>query len=437
MTLRLAVAASFASFASFALTGCKVDSGGVPAESEAEAEAESEGEGEAKAGCPILDPTQIEACCAVEGASAHCAPIGAYPKGSTDSFASCGDDGVCVPDEILQGGEGYLAKSCTSVLDSPGACLSLCLPEVAAAAAEYGDLIPQDTCRDDQRCIPCVDPTTGASTGVCDPLSCEEGSEGESESEAEEYTCENPPPGAVADPSAFEPCCEGASCVPGSLVPPEESAALSECDAGEESGWCIPDLFIETGGIFTLPTCVSIGGLEGRCISMCLPDVGAQSETLPQATCAATERCAPCCDPLSGDETGLCSLACDVGPEASCAEKAFDLCCDDSSGHCIPTELIPDDGEEGLRSSGDTWACPEATLCVPDVLQEPDFAGEPCTEPGIFGFGAYMGVCLPSCLEFGIGGLLLGQADCPAEWTCVPCNDPLTGDPTGAPGCAE
>lgn len=176
-------------------------------------------------------------------------------------------------------------------------------------------------------------------------------------------------------------------------------------------------------------------------MSTCLPQIGEQAAMLPQDTCAATERCAPCCDPFTGEETGACSQSCDTGPAAACGAPAFETCCDDASGHCIPTEMLPEEAKEGLNpcgdgGGGDEWGADggeAASYCVPDVMQDPNFAGAACQGSGLL--GGYAGVCLPRCLNIPMS-FMLDQADCAETYVCAPCDNPLTGEATGAPGCA-
>lgn len=397
--------------------GCAGDeSAGAESEAEAEAESEAEAEGEP---CPTFDPATLESCCDV--GAAHCAPASAYPSQASKIAPPCGEDGLCIPDEVLTIGEGFSAPPCASIGGEAGACLSLCVPQIM----KYADLLPQDVCRKDQRCAPCIDPLTGMESGACLTLTCI-GFEGEAEAESEgDYSCENPPTGPAVDPATFPACCEGAHCVPSAVVPAKDAANLSTC----EGGYCLPDLFIETQGFFTPATCESIAGVEGRCLSTCLPAIAEQADRLPQAGCAASERCAPCCDPFEGSDTGACTNGCDTGPASTCTgEPAFAPCCDDLSGFCIPAELVPDEQEENLQD------CDGGAQCVPEEMLDEGWEGDPCYAYS-FVTGEYAGVCLPECLDFGFFGFALDRGDCPDMYMCAPCTDPLTGGSTGAPGC--
>jgi hypothetical protein len=55
-------------------------------------------------------------------------------------------------------------------------------------------------------------------------------------------------------------------------------------------------------------TCTSIGGAEGRCLSVCIPQVGENAGILPDDGCQPGQRCAPCVHPLTNQETGACSI---------------------------------------------------------------------------------------------------------------------------------
>jgi hypothetical protein len=68
------------------------------------------------------------------------------------------------------------------------------------------------------------------------------------------------------------------------------------------------------------------------------------------------------------------------------------------------------------------------------MLNIATFKPTTCTATG-FLVGAYTGVCLSSCLSFGIQGIALAQGSCDSVHTCAPCKNPLSGAATGAPGC--
>ena len=72
---------------------------------------------------------------------------------------------------------------------------------------------------------------------------------------------------------------------------------------------------------------------------------------------------------------------------------------------------------------------------MPSENLDPKFVPKACTGSGLIG-GSYTGVCLSKCLDFGfIASLGISQGSCDDLHDCAPCTNPLTGQPTGAPGC--
>lgn len=159
-------------------------------------------------------------------------------------------------------------------------------------------------------------------------------------------------------------------------------------------------------------------------MSRVLPKVKDQEALLPQDICAASERCAPCYDPITGMLTGACNLSCDTGPTKP--PVTFASCCE-MRAHCVPTSAIPDEQEGNL----DQDSCAAQNLCVPDqiLLDQPI----PTCTANSFILGNYSGVCLSDCFSFGIQGIALARGTCASNYTCAPCTQ--NGQPTGAPGC--
>ena len=71
---------------------------------------------------------------------------------------------------------------------------------------------------------------------------------------------------------------------------------------------------------------------------------------------------------------------------------------------------------------------------MPKELLNPDFKPPACSASG-FLVGDYTGVCLHDCLKFGLQGIVLARGNCQNNYKCAPCQNPLTGAATGAPGC--
>lgn len=372
--------------------------------------------------------TSMTACCQAEAGQAHCLDDGRVPDELKPFVAACDSGGYCIPDNFLETGAAEPPKTCTA-FGGDGVCLSRCIPQVA----ENAGLLRPDTCTGaDELCVPCISPLDNMPTGACDLLTLATcaGDEGGGDGGGTATGCDDPatcnyeascPP--VIDPSTLTSCGADAHCVDPALVTdPAQKQRLGTCTDGTQL--CVPDSFIATGGKFTAPTCTSLGGAEGRCLSRVLPDVQAQDALLPQDACAATEKCVPCYDPLTGMETGACRLSCDAGPTKPAV--TFAQCCG-ARAHCVPESAIPDDQEDNL----DDDSCNDGSLCVPDqiLLNQPIAT---CTASSLI-LGNYTGVCLSSCFDFGIQGLALSRGSCPSDFKCAPCTQ--NGQPTGAPGC--
>jgi hypothetical protein len=201
------------------------------------------------------------------------------------------------------------------------------------------------------------------------------------------------------------------------------------------TGLCVPDVFIASGGNYIPPTCSSIDNVEGRCLHEAIPQVASQKSQLPQATCKSYERCVPCYNPLDGTSTGACKLSCDPGPKNP--PKQFTACCTPehattTQGKCLPTSMIPSTEQSNL----DVHECVKGQeLCVPTEMIPTTFKPTACTGSTLL-TGSYTGVCLSTCLKFGFfQSLGIAQGSCDDIHECAPCTNPLTGQPTGAPGC--
>ncbi len=249
-----------------------------------------------------------------------------------------------------------------------------------------------------------------------------------------EPTCPHEGP-AIIDPAGLPACpqCGGGRCVPEAALPPDAADLASKLGTCPTPGTlCVPDVFVETMGNFIPTTCQSVAGAEGRCLSMCLPDVAEKAELLPQGVCAGTERCVPCFDPVTQEATGACDIACDPGP----IEEAQPLaeCCQ-GLGHCVPTAAVPGDkidnllGEECPQDSG-------AMVCAPDIfIDDPNYKPAACNTKIlsiIFGDEFKPGVCLPECMKGTEDSLFIHNDGCQPNFNCVPCISPLTKEPTGA-----
>jgi hypothetical protein len=231
------------------------------------------------------------------------------------------------------------------------------------------------------------------------------------------------------DVSSFPKCAENlcpaqdSVCVPRTLlqtlgVPTASVNLLSDCDATNK---CVPTALASQAGRAILPSCVSLIGAEGRCLSTCVPQIAVQASALPKDTCTASDLCAPCYDPRTGDATGACNQGCDPGPTQT--PKLFAHCCSDR-GRCVPPAVV---GAQAGNLAQDT--CGSDTLCAPTELTDRTFKPKSCASTD-----SAEGRCVSTCL----GGAIAQQRDrlptagCAAQEVCAPCFDPITGASTGA-----
>jgi hypothetical protein len=374
----------------------------------------------------VIDPKVFPDCSPV-CAGAHCLPSSLVPSGEQKLLNAC-TGGFCTPDPLISTAGNYIPKTCTSVAGSEGRCLSSCLPLIA----QQGSLIPQDICAADERCAPCYNPTAAdptQQTGAC-MVGCDMPKQPPTI-----LTCPYSGPDVV-DPNSFPPCspaCGGAHCLPASLVPASQQALLAACPGG----FCAPDPIIASDNHYVPPTCTSIAGAEGRCLSTCLPMIAAQADLLPQSTCATGTKCAPCYNPTAADptmQTQACSLACDkptqppvilmcpwTGPAVLDPMQLPDCSPACTGAHCLPSQFVPTADQALL--AGCTGG-----FCTPDPLISTanNFVPPTCTS-----IAGAEGRCLSDCLPLiSQLGSLLPQSTCGANEHCAPCYNPTATDPT-------
>ncbi|HUH00697.1 MAG TPA: hypothetical protein VML75_01805 [Kofleriaceae bacterium] len=373
---------------------------------------------------PAQDPEALTACCTDFVGNAHCLDDSVVPEGLRDFLGSCDGGGYCVPDKFIETGGVFTPKTCASIGGAAGVCLSACVPQVEEV---YG-LLPDDICDIDEKCVPCVSPIDNLPTGACDiKYECGDpdpfGGTSDPGGGAEASCPHEGPP--VIDPATLPACttCGGGHCLGNALVPADVADRLAACDATSK---CVPDELIASAGNAIPETCASVADLEGRCLSRCLPEVEAQAALLPQSTCPATHLCAPCFDPLTGDDTGACRLSCDPGPAGG--PETLPACCG-GEGTCVPPAAA---GADADRLGQDE--CPEDLLCAPNVFIEGMFVPQECTTGFIsllLGPEYEEGRCLPECLP-DVDNFLIGRDGCEEGYKCAPCLNPLTGEPSGA-----
>jgi hypothetical protein len=265
-----------------------------------------------------------------------------------------------------------------------------------------------------------------------------------------------PPPGACEgplgkpmNPSSLKACCPdhpgNAHCVSAAKVPTELQGVAGKCEGS--SDLCVPDDFIETGGVFTPKTCTAFGG-PGRCVSLCVPQVEEKAGILLQDVCGDDEKCVPCINPLDKKPTGVCEIeghckgedagakdsspAVDTGP-APCPHVGPPVieptklpACQCPDSHCVSKTLVP----AALASQIAGCSSDAGGLCVPDVLiaSGGDFIPKTCSS-----VAGNEGRCLSTCLPaVAAQAASLPQDTCGATEKCVPCYDPISLKDTGA-----
>jgi len=261
--------------------------------------------------------------------------------------------------------------------------------------------------------------------------------------------------GAVAltpeDPANYPKCaCEAkggkARCIPKTKVPSNVASVLEPCTDGGE-GVCVPDPLVKSGGKAP-PTCKSPFG-EGRCLSVCVPEVAKSSDLLGRGEgdiCAEDERCAPCLNPLKNNEpTGVCEIGktvkCDdpkaTTPAPSGGTAGGGACpytgppvvdvatfpsCGDGA-RCVPANLVPATAAAMLKTCATGLCAPEKSIAAGG-----NYLPKTCSA---------VGAAEGRCLNVNIGSIepqkaQLSRDVCDASELCAPCFNPIDGKPTGA-----
>lgn len=343
-------------------------------------------------------------CC---GTAGTCVPQGLVPMDVRSQLSAdrCGSSLLCVP-SALAGNANYVPPTCRAIGNAEGRCLPACLPAFSGQASAF----ERGTCAADELCAPCYDPRTGAATPAC-----RIGSD----------------PGPVEPPRVFANCCGGrAQCVPESfasrVASPADRQRLGRGSCAETSDTCVPTAWMDT--TYKPVSCEAPGGLEGRCLPDCIPDVEKQAGQLSRVGCSSGELCVPCFNPLTGENTEVCTRGDDRPARPA---KTFPQCCKlggKPRGRCLPRELTDAQvsTSDAQQLGRDTCAAKES--CVPEAWVDPDATPAKCEAAG-----ALEGRCMSRCVP-----MVQEQADsldvstCDPTEACVPCFDPRTGKDTGA-----
>lgn len=311
------------------------------------------------------------------------------PRASIELLAKCSDTYRCVPLSIAsQAGRAVLTR-CRSVNDAEGRCVSSCVPQVATQS----NILPKDICTGGDLCAPCYDPRTGEDT-----LACRQGCDG----------------GPREPAKPFATCCsERGLCVPPVLAGSQAGNLNQDGCAGDNL--CSPRELTES--TFRPAGCDSVDGVEGRCLSTCIGGaLSKQLSRLPTLGCGQSEVCAPCFDPITGEQTGACGIHGDVPAKP---KRVFDRCCGTDVGVCVPPEVA---GKQADLLNQDS--CARGKLCAPIVkAMDPSYRFPMCPD-------GTDGACVPSCTLNTFIGTILTSGACQADSVCAPCS--VFGRQTGA-----
>lgn len=222
---------------------------------------------------------------------AHCVPNSMVPvQSAVNAFSPCDESSVCIPDSMINTTGGVQYKKCRSVGNLEGVCISQCNTDVASPVGST--FLPQDSCHESEKCVPCFDPLRGGLTAF-NPCG--------------NYTPSSCNPGPSENGFVFDKCCDGnGTCIPGvEETNPEIATLLKRDSCSGEDDLCVPALF--TIQRYLPATCETQNGDEGRCLPGCIAP--ALAEEYPQQDCAVTEHCIPCAK--DGVSTGACAINAD------------------------------------------------------------------------------------------------------------------------------
>lgn len=379
-------------------------------------------------GCGVDIPNLDDAFLAAlpdcgRGAGKCVPPNKKVSKAIADQLEPCDGGGSCIPMQFLKANTEPL-KKCTSFGKAEGVCVKRIVPTV-----EKLTFLPQDSCAPDERCTPCSNPLSGKVTGICDI--------GKPATKPADQCKQEPGPKAkcphegppVLDVTKLTPCGQsGMHCLPKDVVPDEFVDLVGPCS--DPSSLCVPDKFIAANGQLIPKTCTSIGASEGRCLHQEIPQVAQLARFLPADTCEAEERCVPCYDPLTGDKLPSCTVACDTGPTQPALVFTK---CEKDLGRCVPKAAVPADMQKNLKTSD---CKKDEELCAPVRVMDRNAKPQMCElkYAGIPRPGK-PAVCIEDVLTIGV---TLNQSDCPENFKCTPCYNPLEGGAaTNLPGCPK
>ena len=229
-------------------------------------------------------------------------------------------------------------------------------------------------------------------------------------------TCTSP--FVTPDLSKLKPC-DGGHCYAKTKLP-FPPGSLPPCDGDEV---CVPDKVLRAGGKKLEACTFFLDGRPAACMSLIVKDVADVKDQLQQGSCDADERCSPCINPLTGNDTFACADGYGVHEGECTGGQASDSaasCCH-GMGVCMTEESAPAETRDNMKRQ----TCAAGQLCAPASMT----TGTP-VKCDVLGFS---GVCLDLCFAAMFAGTsTVMRAGCQPTEMCMPC---AIGKDQGLRGC--
>lgn len=222
------------------------------------------------------------------------------------------------------------------------------------------------------------------------------------------------------DLSTLTPCGDGKGHCYDVAKQPIDPAQLTACAAPGQV--CVPDKVLLANGTKLKP-CLFMGGpLKGACASLLLSELNQHASEVTQDVCDADERCTPCDDPRTNENTGTCDATGVHAKDCTGGAGADDELCCHGAGVCMNNDAVPADSRGDL----DRDSCSNSSqVCAPTAMSD----GTP-TKCSLLGLD---GICLDTCFAQILAGTSpVTQSSCGPTEVCLPC---VIGKGKGMPGC--
>lgn len=258
---------------------------------------------------------------------------------------------------------------------------------------------------------------------------------------------------AGADPESLTACTgtktgSKGRCVPtGTLGNFADTFEKADCKGASA---CVPEDLVREGTKIKLKDCTAVLKAPGKCFWPLAAQVIENYDLLKSATkdqCEGDQICAPCADPRTQQETGVCTLGGDSGG-ADCKSDGAKTSAPSKAAPaaCPQVEPILEESAFKQDSCGTNMLCVESALVGEDraKLLTTCSTGVCAPKKSVLRGGNYVPKTCKSiagaegrCSNVGVPDVskqkdLLPQADCDEDERCAPCFDPTTGKETGA-----